>query len=55
MRASKQLLGRPHRDAVLEAIRIEGEAFAARLTSPEAMVAFQAMMMKQAPDFSRFE
>jgi enoyl-CoA hydratase/carnithine racemase len=54
VRASKALLTRAGRDVVLEAIRVEGEVFGARLRSPEAMVALQAMMMKKAPDFSSF-
>lgn len=39
---------------VLEAIRIEGDAFADRLRSPEAMEALQAEMMKRPADFSKF-
>jgi hypothetical protein len=39
---------------VLEAIRIEGEAFAERLRAPEAMEALQAFMARRPADFSRF-
>jgi enoyl-CoA hydratase/carnithine racemase len=52
--ATKSLIRRPGRAAVLEAMRIEGQAFAHRLRSPEAMEAIQAAMTKRAPDFSKF-
>ncbi|HZV94199.1 MAG TPA: enoyl-CoA hydratase, partial [Caldimonas sp.] len=35
-------------------IGIEGQAFAARLQSPEAKEAFSAFFQKRKPDFSRF-
>lgn len=54
LRATKALTRRTTRDAVLEAIRVEGEVFAERLRSPEAMEALQAFMTRRAPDFSRF-
>jgi len=54
LRLTKGLTRRVHRDAVLEAMRIEGEAFAERLRSPEAMEAFQAFMARRPPDYSRF-
>jgi len=54
LRATKALTRRAGRDAVAEAMRIEGEAFAERLRSPEAMEAFQAFLARRAPDFSRF-
>jgi len=54
LRATKALTRRATRDAVAEAMRIEGEAFAERLRSPEAMEAFQAFLARRAPDFSRF-
>ncbi len=54
IRATKGLVRRPLRAQVLETIRIEGEAFAERLRSPEAMEALQAKMMKRAADFSKF-
>jgi len=54
LRATKALTRRATREAVLEAMRCEGEAFAERLRSPEAMEAFQAFMARRAPDFSRF-
>jgi enoyl-CoA hydratase/carnithine racemase len=54
LRITKGLTRRASREAVLEAIRIEGEAFAERLRSPEAMEAFQAFMARRPPDYSRF-
>ena len=54
LRITKRLTQRAHRDAVFEAMRIEGEAFAERLRSPEAMEAFQAVAERRAPDSSRF-
>jgi enoyl-CoA hydratase/carnithine racemase len=54
LRATKALTRRATRDAVAEAMRIEGEAFAERLRSPEAMEAFQAFLARRPPDFSRF-
>ena len=54
LRQSKALMRRADRDQVLETMRIEGEAFAARLRSPETMEALQAFMMKRAPDFAKF-
>jgi enoyl-CoA hydratase/carnithine racemase len=54
VRETKQLLRAPQRDAVLQAIRSEGEIFARRLKSPEAIEAFQAFFQKRKPDFSKF-
>jgi len=54
LRATKALTRRATRDAVAEAMRLEGEAFAERLRSPEAMEAFQAFLTRRTPDFSRF-
>jgi len=54
VRATKGLVRRPSQAQVLEAMRIEGEAFAERLRSPEAMEALQAKMMKRPADFSKF-
>jgi enoyl-CoA hydratase/carnithine racemase len=54
LRATKALTRRATRDAVAEAMRVEGEVFADRLRSPEAMEAFQAFLARRAPDFSRF-
>jgi enoyl-CoA hydratase/carnithine racemase len=54
LRVTKSLARRASRDAVLEAMRIENEAFAERLRSPEAMEAFQAFMARRPPDYSRF-
>ena len=54
LRATRALTRRVTRDAVLEAMRVEGEVFAERLRSPEALEAFQAFMARRPPDFSRF-
>jgi enoyl-CoA hydratase/carnithine racemase len=54
LRTTKALTKRASRDAVLEAMRIEGEAFAEKLRGPEAMEALQAFMARRPPDFSRF-
>jgi len=54
LRITKSLTRRTTRDTVLEAMRIEGEAFAERLRSPEAMEAFQAFAARRPPDYSRF-
>ncbi len=54
LRATKGLMRRPHREAILDAMRIEGEAFAERLRSPEAMEAFQAFVTRRPADFSKF-
>jgi enoyl-CoA hydratase/carnithine racemase len=54
LRATRALTRRTTRDAVLEAIGIEGEAFAERLRAPEAMEALQAFMARRPADFSRF-
>ena len=54
VREAKRLLRGPQREAVLQTIRTEGELFAKRLRSPEAMEAFQAFFQKRKPDFSKF-
>jgi enoyl-CoA hydratase/carnithine racemase len=54
VREAKQLLRAPQREQVLQVIRTEGEIFARRLRSPEAMEAFQAFFQKRKPDFSKF-
>ena len=54
VRQSKALMRGPQHAMVLKTIREEGEIFAARLRSPEAMEAFQAFFQKRAPDFSKF-
>ena len=54
VREAKQLMRGPQHEAILQAIRTEGEIFARRLRSPEAMEAFQAFFQKRKPDFSKF-
>jgi len=54
VRETKKLLRRASSDDVLKTIAIEGELFAQRLRSPEAMEAFQAFFQKRKPDFSKF-
>ncbi len=54
LRTTKALTRRATRDGVLEAMRVEGEAFAERLRAPEAMEALQAFMARRPADFSRF-
>jgi enoyl-CoA hydratase/carnithine racemase len=54
VRATKALTRRADRTAVAEAMRVELEAFAERLRSPEAGEAFQAFMTRRPADFSRF-
>jgi enoyl-CoA hydratase/carnithine racemase len=54
VRQAKQLMRGPHHEQLLQTIRTEGEVFAARLRSPEAMEAFQAFFQKRKPDFSKF-
>jgi enoyl-CoA hydratase/carnithine racemase len=54
VRQAKQLMRAPQMELTLQTIRTEGEIFAARLKSPEAMEAFQAFFQKRKPDFSKF-
>jgi enoyl-CoA hydratase/carnithine racemase len=54
VRESKQLMRGPQHAELLKVIRTEGEIFARRLRSPEAMEAFQAFFQKRKPDFSKF-
>jgi len=54
VREAKALMRGPQREELLRTIRHEGELFAVRLKSAEAMEAFQAFFQKRAPDFSRF-
>ena len=49
-----RLMRAPQREQVLAVIKTEGELFAQRLRSPEAMEAFQAFFQKRKPDFSKF-
>jgi enoyl-CoA hydratase/carnithine racemase len=54
VRDAKALMRAPQRELVLQTIATEGEMFARRLRSPEAMEAFQAFFQKRKPDFSKF-
>ena len=54
VREAKQLMRGPLHHETLQTIRTEGEIFARRLRSPEAMEAFQAFFQKRKPDFSKF-
>jgi enoyl-CoA hydratase/carnithine racemase len=54
VREAKQLMRGPQHELTLQTIRSEGEIFARRLRSPEAMEAFQAFFQKRPPDFSKF-
>ena len=54
VREAKALLRGPQREQIVQTIQREGELFAARLRSPEAMEAFQAFFQKRKPDFSKF-
>jgi enoyl-CoA hydratase/carnithine racemase len=54
VREAKQLMRAPQHELLLKTIRTEGELFAKRLRSPEAMEAFQAFFQKRKPDFSKF-
>lgn len=55
LRQTKQLMKQPFRDAIAQQMTEEGNHFAAMLTGPEAMEAFQAFMEKRKPDFSNFD
>lgn len=54
VREAKQLMRGPGHQELLQTLRTEGEIFARRLRSPEAMEAFQAFFQKRKPDFSKF-
>lgn len=54
VREAKRLMREPQRAEILKTIAAEGQIFAARLRSPEAMEAFQAFFQKRAPDYSKF-
>lgn len=55
LRQTKALMKQPVAEAVAAQMAAEGKLFAAALTSPEAMEAFQAFMQKRKPDFSTFD
>jgi enoyl-CoA hydratase/carnithine racemase len=53
VRASKELMKRPIRAQLEEAVNREIEEFAARVRSPETKEAISAFFQKRAPDFAR--
>lgn len=53
LRLTKSLM-KGDTDVILKQMQTEGEAFATRLTSPEAREAMQAFMERRLPDFSKF-
>ena len=55
MRETKRLIKQSTASSVSTAMKNEGEAFFARLKSPEAREAFTAFFERRPPDFSRFE
>ncbi|MBZ2189173.1 enoyl-CoA hydratase [Alcanivorax sp. JB21] len=54
VRLTKAFLRGPTRDAVAAHMKLEGDTFLERLSSPEAREAMTAFMEKRKPDFSRF-
>jgi len=54
VRATLALLRGWRQQEVLDAIAREAEVFRERLSSPEAVEAFQAFLEKRPPDYSRF-
>ena len=54
VRDAKRLMRAPGRERILATIRTEGELFATRLKSPEAVEAFTAFVQKRKPDFGKF-
>lgn len=55
LRACKRLLKLPSREQIEQAIKLEGEEFAARVRSAEAREAFAAFIEKRPPDFARIK
>ncbi len=55
VRETKKMLRASSKDAVLQAMRMEGEIFGQRLRGPEAREAMQAFFEKRKPDFSKFQ
>jgi enoyl-CoA hydratase/carnithine racemase len=51
---TKRVMREPHRAALLDAVKREGELFSARLASAEAREAMQAVLEKRKPDFTKF-
>lgn len=55
LRLTKQLMKAPYLEQLREHMRVEGNAFTARLGSPEAREAMTAFVEKRSPDFSQFD
>jgi len=54
VRETKKLMRRASAELVLQTIGVEGQAFTARLQTPEAKEAFSAFFQKRKPDFAQF-
>jgi enoyl-CoA hydratase/carnithine racemase len=54
LRSTKQLMRAPLMPAIDEAMRVENQAFATCMESPEFTEAITAFMQRRAPDFSQF-
>ncbi len=55
IRLTKQLMKTVPQDPLQQQMRLEGDHFFQRLSSPEAREAMQAFVEKRAPDFSQFD
>jgi enoyl-CoA hydratase/carnithine racemase len=53
LQACKRLMKRSSREQIEQAMKVEGEEFAARVSSAEAREAFTAFLEKRPPDFKR--
>lgn len=55
VRLTKQLMRAPFVDALRAHMKVEGDVFGERLSSPEGREAMQAFMQKRKPDFTQFD
>ncbi|MDF1780945.1 MAG: enoyl-CoA hydratase [Alcanivoracaceae bacterium] len=55
VRLTKQLLKAPYIDALKAHMKVEGDLFFQRLSSPEAREAMSSFVEKRKPDFSKFD
>jgi len=55
VRLTKELMRSAFNERLHAHMKVEGDAFAKRLVSPEAQEAMQAFMQKRKPDFSQFD